>query len=226
VPDYLPKAECTSIVDILNDYYARADAIVHHRGASDERIFGAEHVAPEILAFKASALCFEVARAFMASEQCCLFTMANRLQKRHEKPARSGGRWHRDRTKRQFKAMLYLVDVTPEMGPFSIFPRSGVNNLAEYAREIQQSSFAFTKVRWNDTEIEPFLDLALPRLETMVAPAGTLVLFDSSLIHSGQPNTAGVRYALTNYYYLRRELRSLRAEEKWAPLAGPLEPVA
>ena len=31
--------------------------------------------------------------------------------------------------------------------------------------------------------------------------AGTLILFDASLIHRGRPLEEGCRYALTNYYY-------------------------
>jgi hypothetical protein len=225
LPNYWSPAECRAATEALDEYYAREGAAVNHRGDSDERIFGAEYVDPRIREFKHSALCLETARAFMRNRQQCLFTMANRLQKRDERPARSGGSWHRDRPKSQFKALLYLVDVTKEMGPFSLLPRSGVTAKG-YAGEIRSSAFEFQRTRWADEEIEPFLALARERLQVFVAPAGTLILFDSSQIHSGQPNTSGTRYALTNYYYLGHEMTAAKAQEKWSPLAGPVDPAA
>ena len=36
---------------------------------------------------------------------------------------------------------------------------------------------------------------------TLTGKAGTLILFDGSLIHRGKPILEGKRYALTNYYF-------------------------
>ena len=36
---------------------------------------------------------------------------------------------------------------------------------------------------------------------TLTGKAGTLILFDGSLIHRGKPVLEGKRYALTNYYF-------------------------
>lgn len=226
VPDFWSPTDCRRTVELLDEYYARADGAVNHRGESDERVFAAEYVTPRIREFKHSALCLDAARSFMKNRQRCLFTMANRLQKRNDRPARSGGRWHRDRSRRQFKALLYLVDVTKEMGPFSLLSRSGLDRADTLHREIHESSFAFERLRWADEEIAPFLALTAERLRMFVAPAGTMILFDSSAIHSGQPNTSGTRYALTNYYYLEREMPASKAKEKWSPLAGPVDPNA
>lgn len=224
VPDFWPQAKCTRAVAQLDEYLAQPDSAVQQRGEPDERIFGAEHVSPDILEFKHSSLCREVGAAFTRKNQTCWFTMANRLQKRGDAPARSGGRWHRDRNKRQFKAMLYLVDVELATGPFSILPGSHHRNARAFGAEIRAAGFDYRAGRWDTKSFNPFRDLIADRLEVLTAPAGTLLLFDSSLIHSGQPNTAGVRYAITNYYFGAWEMRSSRATEKWSPFAGPLLP--
>ena len=44
---------------------------------------------------------------------------------------------------------------------------------------------------------------------TLTGKAGTLILFDGSLIHRGKPVLEGKRYALTNYYFPELDYNNL-----------------
>ena len=44
---------------------------------------------------------------------------------------------------------------------------------------------------------------------TLTGNAGTLILFDGSLIHRGTPILKGKRYALTNYYFPKKDFNNL-----------------
>ena len=55
-----------------------------------------------------------------------------------------------------------------------------------------------------------------------MAKAGTLILVDTSSIHRGMPIIAGVRYALTNYFYPKR-LIDQELFKQFAPIAGVID---
>lgn len=52
--------------------------------------------------------------------------------------------------------------------------------------------------------LERLLQRRPQRQKTFIAPAGTLLLVNTSAIHRGQPLEHGTRYALTNYFVQRR----------------------
>lgn len=188
---------------------------------SDDRIFGAEHLSPKISDYKHDDLLEGVAESYMGLEQRALFTMGNRLRAIPGKKARSGGRWHRDRKARQFKSLVYLTDCKRENGSFCIVRRSAKAEL--FAKAIEATRFDFPNQRWDDDHINPFLARVEGDVVPIEGPAGTLVLFDSSLIHSGLPIQAGHRYALTNYYYGPGEIDLPKMRTKFAPAVQPLE---
>lgn len=106
-------------------------------------------------------------------------------------------------------------------GAFCIVRRSA--RPEPFTDSIAATGFVFADVRWDDDEIEPFLARLGHEVVPIEGEAGTLVLFDSSLIHSGLPIRVGHRYALTNYYYAAGEIDLARMAEKFAPAVQPLK---
>ena len=111
----------------------------------------------------------------------------------------SGEGWHRDAFLRQFKAILYLSDVAPENGPFQLI--QGSHRRARVLRDMRAGRLKYTQYRLSDQEIERIIATEPQRKITYTARAGTLILVDTSALHRGQPIEAGIRYALTNYFF-------------------------
>jgi hypothetical protein len=219
VPDWLGRGQAEAIVALMDAWIDANTDRVQHKG--DDRVFGAEHLSPTIAAYKHDATLERLAAAYMGSEQKAVFTLGNRLRATPGKKTRSGGRWHRDRKGRQFKTLVYLTDCVRRNGSFCIVRRSA--GPEPFADAITATDFAFSDVRWDDGDIEPFLAKLGDAVVPVEGAAGTLVLFDSSLIHSGLPIRVGHRYALTNYYYADGEIDLDKVADKFAPAVRPFE---
>lgn len=116
-------------------------------------------------------------------------------------------RFHRDRMAPQFKSLVYLSDVSRQNGPFCLFPKSNTclfpksNTIWPYGKACQDTGFDFFATRWDPETFSPFYEKTKAYLKIFLGRKGTVVLFDSSNIHSGLPIETGRRYAITNYYY-------------------------
>jgi ectoine hydroxylase-related dioxygenase (phytanoyl-CoA dioxygenase family) len=180
---------------------------------SDVRVFAAESVSPPIAAFHHDELIGSLARLYMNEEQTCFFTMANRVMPVSGNLG-SGGGWHRDTPhERQFKSILYLSDVSGDNGPFEYVP--GSHHLGFLVRTILRSGIQYGQNRFSDAEIARILDRSRASTKRFTAPAGTLLLIDSSGIHRGSPIVSGLRYALTNYFFRPSDVEQLRARGKF-----------
>lgn len=218
VPGWLYRRVADDLVSLMDAWIDDSDR-VQHKG--DDRVFRAEHLSSPIAAYKHDASQEAIAGAYMGGEQKALFTMGNRLRATPGKKTRSGGRWHRDRGSRQFKSLVYLTDCVRRNGAFCIVRRSATPE--PFASAIARTDFRFREVQWEDGEIEPFLEAADDDVVAIEGAVGTLVLFDSSMIHSGMPIRTGHRYALTNYYFGRDETDLHKMAEKFAAAVRPFE---
>ncbi len=133
-----------------------------------------------------------------------MFCMANRVSYKGGVTWGSGGDWHRDGFRREMKAMLYLTDVEIEDGPFSLIRGSHLASsifhdvsLVKHVGDASGVSGARLG-KLGDVIAQKSPDRGVKFL----APQGTVILFDTSTIHSGQPPRKGGkdRLALTNYY--------------------------
>jgi hypothetical protein len=137
----------------------------------------------------------------------------------------SGEGWHRDAFGFQFKAILYLCDVTDDNGPFEYIPGSH-----RRWRVVADTALGRIPVppdsRIDDQKMDGLVARGIVRPKRFLARAGTLLLVNTSGIHRGAPLRAGTRYAMTNYYYHPYQLgRSM--VEKFSPLfPGVLDRVA
>tara|TARA_Y100000310_G_scaffold286701_1_gene311106 strand:+ start:86 stop:760 length:675 start_codon:yes stop_codon:yes gene_type:complete len=110
----------------------------------------------------------------------------------------SGGGWHVDCHNRQFKALLYLTDVTENNGAFKIIEKSrkshkNVPSCDELGKNRD------TRYILND------LENYYPKEQFTLLPAkaGTCIIADVSNIHRGTIIKSDERIILMNYYYCR-----------------------
>lgn len=115
----------------------------------------------------------------------------------------SGNGWHRDGTRPGVKAIVYLVDVTPDNGALTIVRESFKK------RDIQSDSTAYGLNQFDVTlraegyneRIDTLLAKAPERRKSFTGKRGTVFLFETRGLHRGLPiQKQGERYALTNYY--------------------------
>lgn len=170
----------------------------------DKRLFGIEVFANEFRSFYDHPLLREVASEYVGNGTIPAFTLGAKLSPVPGNPG-SGGGWHRDNLQPQFKAMIYLSDVSAASGPFQIIKRS--HRLIHTIRDNELMHVSYKNPRISDACVEALLrSTGDARRLTFLAPAGTVVMFDSCAIHRGAPILSGERLALTNYYFQRGEI--------------------
>lgn len=209
VSNYYTRGKCEAIIfevdRLLEEYpeFVQTDDV-----GSDHRVFGAESGSHVIREFYKNSFFQQVGESYMGCETKNLFTLAAKLVPK--KDAMGSGRgWHRDSNFRQFKAFLYLADVGIENGPLQLI--EGSHRFSSIINDTYRGRLSSRSTRITDGQAEQVINHAPERLKTILAPAGTLILFDSSLIHRGMPIKTGVRNVLFNYYYPTYQLnRTLR----------------
>ena len=125
--------------------------------------------------------------------------MFNEVQSKAENKG-SGGGWHRDTVYgRQFKAILYLVDVDEGTGPFQYLP--GSHKFSSVWKSIWNFDFDVYQNRLTHDQVQAICEKLGYRFQTFTGQAGGLILADTTGIHRGMPIQHGRRLALTNYYF-------------------------
>lgn len=219
IPDFLSSEECDaikqSIEHRIEDFRAKQNSlddskqtkfgweqedgcsVWKDRNEADYRIFKAELVHPLIAAFNSSKEILDVGAAYLETDIFVKFTMSNRLEFK-ENNLGSGGGWHRDMVyKRGFKAMVYLTDVDEQSGPFQYLPGSAAANF-HFAKVIKADQYQFTH-----EELLQIIGGDESKIVTCTARKGTLLLFETNMIHRGKPIESGhTRVAMTNYHNL------------------------
>lgn len=169
--------------------------IWNDKANADYRIFHAEKINDIIQWFNSHPRLVDIGSSYLKSDLIVRFTMANRLQWK-EGNLGSGGGWHRDMVyRRGFKAMIYLTDVDEECGPFQYIPLSG--DVYWHLKKIKNvGQYQFTH-----EEIMNLVDNDESKIVTATAKKGTLLLFETNLLHRGKPIGEGkTRFAMTNYH--------------------------
>lgn len=193
--NYLSPEQCKNAVIALKNSFERFPKYV--RTSDDLRIFGVESIIPAAQRLSSESL-FEFFAGYVNSEQSkCAFTLGGWLQA--GKYGSSGNGWHRDAFFSQFKAMLYLTDVSEKNGPFELLP--GTHRLPCVLNSTLAGGLGYMQDRISDEEFVSLERVLKKSRRSIVGPAGTLVLFNSSVIHRGRPIEEGERLALTNYYF-------------------------
>ena len=197
IPNFYSKNYCESIIHSFDKYEsANPNTLLHN---SDFRLFHAEGVINQLNIFFDDQLLARIANTYIGLPIRNSGCLVNRVP-----PVSgdfgSGGSWHRDANFPQFKALVYLseVDATDD-GAFQYIPRS--NRILSILKDTFSLSHQITNTRWTENEVQQRYSIA--GIKSVLGSSGTLVLFDTSLLHRGAANLniSKSRYAMTNYYY-------------------------
>jgi len=217
IPDFIDKEFCNNCIKDMDLMMKNHQEVVQKY--SDLRIFGSEHFSENIMRFANNKFLKTLANHYNTIETDNGFTLANVIEFSEEsKNLGSGGGWHRDSKNRQFKAILYLNDVTEENGAYQIIKKS--HKLLPLLDDIKTGGLDYKIVRFSDQQINKILNKNPERLHTLTGKAGTVIIKDCSAIHRGSPLKSGKRYALTNYYFYLSQINT-KLTEHFAPLASP-----
>ena len=197
IDNFLSKQECETLSShVLLAFSEDLETAIKE---SDLRLFNAEKTIISLHDFFSNNVIRNIGACYLGVPIKNSGTMAN-IVPAGKCAYGSGGSWHRDSNFPQYKALVYLSDVDfDEDGAFQYITKS--NRMKYILREIWQSKRSISDTRWTNDELVTF-EKSLPI--SVTGKAGTLVLFDSSLLHRGSPNFNNFlksRVAITNYYY-------------------------
>ena len=223
IPGFYDSATCALLRQEILDVAERfPDAVHHNSNGADRRIFGIEHAAEGIKSFAEEPRLLSAARTVLAADATNAFTLAGIIAYRKGNLG-SGDGWHRDSFVNQFKAIIYLTDVTEENGPFEYITRSHL--VQQKFSDHFKYGIPLKSTRIEDTSVRKLIAAQPDRHRILTASMGTLVLADTTGIHRGMPLIGGERFALTNYYYPGTSL-SPRMLDHFRPVLGTHLPVA
>lgn len=199
IENYLTDKQCKAIIKDINMYIdTNQDKIYTDQEKSDYRIFGANYLNNKYISkFYKDKNILMIVENYMKLKIENAFTMSAKLIFKN-KNLGSGGGWHRDNINLNLKAMVYLVDTSEENGPFQILKKSNTfKNILDDHKMLKK--IKFTDTRFTNEEVVR-ITKKRKYIDTIIAKAGTLIIFDSSNIHRGKPIQKKIRYAITNYY--------------------------
>lgn len=196
IQDFYSRAKCEQLRQTIETLIKENSKYTHQ--GSDLRIFGAENLSAEILEFHNDPMGIDLANSYWETPVSPAFTLAAKMPYSSGNKG-SGEGWHRDSFFCQFKFILYLSDVEPENGPFQYL--AGSHKLTSVLSDIKSGNLSYMQSRITEQQVAQILASSNERLMTFSAPAGTLIIADTSGIHRGKPIEKGIRYALTNYYF-------------------------
>lgn len=199
IPDFLGAERCDELkIEIDSTIQRSGGRYWEDDQGSDIRLFAANAVVDGVMPYFHHETLTQIACAYLKSKSVVGYTLANRVVFAPENKG-SGGGFHRDNSGlRNFKAILYLTDVTEESGAFQYW--AGSHRLRHRLGLIWNNG-----IQWRGKRFEGAVEMDLiekqSELKTVTGPRGTLILADTNGIHRGRPVVSGARYALTNYYW-------------------------
>ena len=196
---YYGRSACAELAGEIDAIVAaHPDRIEIDEQGSDHRIWGSEKASGRIRAVHDDPTLSSFAASYLGTRAANITTLGAKLLARPENKG-SGGGWHRDSMfEKQFKAIVYLNDVTEQNGPFQFL--AGSNTRRSVLGTLGYSCGKANLKRFDDQDIEGLCRTRPGALATIAGSAGDVILVDTRGIHRGRPIEAGTRYALTNYY--------------------------
>jgi len=212
VPGFMSPEDCRLAIEEIERLFAKYPSYVQRK--SDLRMFGVECASPLLRTFAEDPRLLGVAAHMLREPTVNAFTLGARIDYSAGNKG-SGEGWHRDSFVVQFKSLLYLSDVALENGPLQLIADS--EKLPRLAADIVGARLGLAQQRVPDEYAERLIAAHPERLRTFTAPAGTLLLVNTSAIHRGRPVEGGSRYALTNYF-VQRARAGAKMDAHFAPV--------
>lgn len=223
IENYFSEQDCEKLRKEIDRIIQQQPEAVHADAyKAENRVFGSERASSEINKFHKDSFLHKIGEAYYNGKLVNHLTLAGRIENVPDNKG-SGQGWHRDSFGFQFKAIIYLSDVTEEHGPFQIIEKS--HHLISIITDTNRARLPIPpESRFTDEQVQEVLGGSTQRLKTITGKAGTVILVDTSSIHRGMPILQGSRYALTNYYYAPYQLEE-NLLKKFRPLALNLDVV-
>ena len=204
IENFYTKKECDELIEIIEKNLSNNDTDIFEDSVkSDQRIFFSEKISDKIYKYFKNELVHKVGEFYTKFQIKPAFTLANKVSYKKNNLG-SGGGWHKDAYYPQFKSILYLNDVHTKNGPFQLLIKS--NKIVKSILISLRLKKGYPDTRFSEQDLKV---LCNEKIKTLTGKAGTLILFDGSLIHRGTPILEGKRYALTNYYFPKSDFQNL-----------------
>ncbi|MBC75131.1 MAG: hypothetical protein CME64_03875 [Halobacteriovoraceae bacterium] len=198
IPNYWSPEKCELVKEQIDHSITRfSDRVWSDHIKADQRIFGFNRISKEATQLLKDPQINKTFDLLTNSQNRVSFVMAGRLSHKH-KNLGSGQGWHRDCSRsEQYKAILYISNVTKDNGPFQYIKKS--NTKLHRLKMKLLYDFNWYQDRFSTHREENALKSQ--KSEIFKAEPGTLILANTSGIHRGMPIQNGSRYALTIYMW-------------------------
>lgn len=199
IPNFLPRDECDRLASDFESQLSNPGIkIWRDEIGSDQRIFGINNLSKSFAHLYLNQKLLQEHENYLGARVRAGFAMCNKtIFKLGNKGSGSG--WHRDSPfTHQFKAIVYLSDVTEENGPFEYLPSTHlVNSIRECCKIMNIDTSTY---RFEETQVSKLLESKFKKI-TVTGKKGDMILVDTKTIHRGSPINSGERLAVTNYYF-------------------------
>jgi hypothetical protein len=181
---------------VFNNNKQHIEILDKEECSKDERIFHAERYSDFIKNnFYNNSFLHEVALKY--NKNLNKKTLMNKIVYEDGIIKNSGAGWHRDNHTCQFKALMYLSDVTNENGNFQFLTCSNTKQIG-----YPKPRTANYNTRFHNETIDSLIkNNSNIKLHDVVGSKGTLVLVDTTYIHRGNIIKSGERIAMTQYFF-------------------------
>lgn len=201
VPNYYSSEKCAQLrseVDRVIEKNQSSGYLWVDAYKADHRVFGAEVDSALVNEFYRDTYLHQIAETYFGGRIFNSNTLAGRIEAKSGNIG-SGQGWHRDGNFFQFKALVYLSDVSLENGPFQMIEKS--HQRLRVIKDTSSMQVLTEETRFTNEQVDKLVSKYPSRLKSFTAQEGTLIFADVSAIHRGMPIKKGNRYALFNYYY-------------------------
>lgn len=193
------------IKQIINEYdrifKEHKDQIFIHKTIEningDERIHNAQKFSDFIkVHFSYNVLFNNIAKSY--NSRLYKKTLINKVKYIKDKVTNSGMGWHRDNHNCQFKAIMYLTDVTSKTGCFQWI----TNSSKKFIGKPKPRKDAYADTRFDNETIEQLVNKnSICNKIDIEGKKGTIILADTTYIHRGKIIEEGLRKAITEYFF-------------------------
>lgn len=199
-PNFISTEKAIQLCAIVKELHIKnQNSLQVLDGGGDQRFYGIDRYSPDLRFFLDNKFFDELCFAVQGYRSKSKETMSNILRFKPDNVG-SGGGWHRDSPfTNQFKAFLFLTDVSADNGPLTIIRNTHTRRSIRKVSEVLGVSRE--QYRFSDEEVKRAVEILNLKIEPITCSAGTLVLANTRILHRGSSLKAGERVALTNYYY-------------------------